>query len=154
MTTKICSKCKQEKPKTDFHACKSKKDGLQTYCKKCLIENSKRDYKDNNRKKLFSDRATQLRRKCRNFTNNIKLDTGCCLCHENELCCLYFHHIDPSTKEADISYLAASKCANRLSKELKKCCVVCSNCHRKIHVGILSVSKKHLVTNIEKHWSL
>ena len=33
--TKFCIKCKQQKFLKNFHKCKSGKDGLQSYCKKC-----------------------------------------------------------------------------------------------------------------------
>lgn len=32
---KTCSKCKQEKPVTDFNVSKRSKDGFQVYCKSC-----------------------------------------------------------------------------------------------------------------------
>lgn len=37
---KTCSKCKTEKPKTEFGRHKSKKDGLRCHCKECLREYS------------------------------------------------------------------------------------------------------------------
>ena len=33
--TKLCSKCEEIKPKSDFHNDKSREDGLQSYCKPC-----------------------------------------------------------------------------------------------------------------------
>ncbi len=38
--TKKCSKCKEDKNLTDFHKNKSKKDGLQIYCKPCMIQST------------------------------------------------------------------------------------------------------------------
>lgn len=38
---KICRKCKQSKPLTDFHKRSSAKDGLQSLCKTCNIERVK-----------------------------------------------------------------------------------------------------------------
>ena len=55
----------------------------------------------------------------------------CVECGENHVSCLEFHHIDPSRKEGLISKLVCSK--KRLQEELKKCIVLCSNCHRKHH---------------------
>ncbi len=44
-----------------------------------------------------------------------------------------FHHLDPATKEFNIS---RATCGNyswdRLVKEISKCILVCANCHRKI----------------------
>jgi len=39
---KICQKCNQDKPLTQYNKNKSKKDGLDIYCKECVIENSKK----------------------------------------------------------------------------------------------------------------
>jgi hypothetical protein len=39
---KICQKCNQYKPLTQYNKNKSKKDGLDIYCKGCVIENSKK----------------------------------------------------------------------------------------------------------------
>ncbi len=44
---KECYKCKSTKPKDDFHKSKSKKDGLETKCKSCVLEHSKKYYKEN-----------------------------------------------------------------------------------------------------------
>jgi hypothetical protein len=39
---KICQKCSQDKPLTQYNKNKSKKDRLDIYCKECVIENSKK----------------------------------------------------------------------------------------------------------------
>lgn len=58
---KLCVKCGEYKLRDgDFHFKAGAKDGLQAYCKICLNENSKRDYKDNVRKDLFADRVQLL----------------------------------------------------------------------------------------------
>jgi hypothetical protein len=43
MKTKICLKCKVEKPVSEFYSCKSRLDGLQSYCKVCSNDR-KREY--------------------------------------------------------------------------------------------------------------
>ncbi len=45
---------------------------------------------------------------------------------------LEFHHTDPSKKDFQIS-TNLSKAWEKLKKELDKCILVCSNCHREIH---------------------
>lgn len=50
---------------------------------------------------------------------------------------LEFHHIDGNTKEFGISDGQTRKW-ERVEKELDKCVLVCANCHREIHAGILS----------------
>ena len=38
---KICTKCKIEKPETDFHKCARTLDGFQTWCKQCTLARSR-----------------------------------------------------------------------------------------------------------------
>jgi hypothetical protein len=57
---------------------------------------------------------------------------------------LDFHHIDPSTKIADIGSMVSirsigSTTADQLVDEIGKCVVLCSNCHRELHGGVLDL---------------
>lgn len=61
---------------------------------------------------------------------------GCSLCPEKEPCVLDAHHVDPETKEVNIS---KAHDAEEFSKELRKCLCVCRNCHAKIHAGLISI---------------
>jgi 5-methylcytosine-specific restriction endonuclease McrA len=45
-TYKTCTKCKEEKPISDFHHDKSKKDGLTSWCKVCIKTASQIRYQD------------------------------------------------------------------------------------------------------------
>ena len=57
-------------------------------------------------------------------------------CDEKDICCLDFHHIDTTIKEEGISKMVRSgRSYANIEQELKKCDVVCSNCHRKLHAG-------------------
>lgn len=47
METKICSKCKKEKPVSEFGKNKAKKDGLQAECKECKSAYNKLHYQKN-----------------------------------------------------------------------------------------------------------
>lgn len=56
---------------------------------------------------------------------------------------LEFHHIDP--KEKDFTFgkvISTPKNAALLKNELKKCIMLCSNCHREVHEGITEIPKK------------
>ena len=48
---------------------------------------------------------------------------------------LEFHHIDPTKKDFQIS-TNLSRAWEKLKKELDKCILVCSNCHRELHANI------------------
>jgi hypothetical protein len=101
-----------------------------------LNENAKRDYRENDRKPLFILRATKKRNKLKQLANEIKSANGCCYCKENDACCLDFHHI--GNKLDGVSELAGRKCMSKMMEEIKKCTVVCANCHRKLHAGKLT----------------
>lgn len=66
----------------------------------------------------------------------VDLKGGCCSNCQYSKClsALEFHHIDESRKEFSISQttnLAAAK------KEIESCVLLCANCHREVHAGLL-----------------
>lgn len=54
---------------------------------------------------------------------------------------LDFHHFDEKEKGFGISKDGITRSWERIVKELDKCVLVCSNCHREIHAGILQPSE-------------
>ena len=56
---KTCTKCKEEKPRSEFHKNKSNKDGLQNQCKGCVRQDKKQYYKENAEKILQQQRQYQ-----------------------------------------------------------------------------------------------
>lgn len=53
---------------------------------------------------------------------------------------LEFHHINPEEKELSFGRFRANPIAiEKIIQELKKCILVCANCHREIHEGITCV---------------
>ena len=56
-----------------------------------------------------------------------------CSCGESHPACLDFHHIG-NDKEYSISQLASRGWSkDRVLSEIKKCVLICANCHRKLH---------------------
>ena len=66
---------------------------------------------------------------------------GCCqVCGYNKcLATLEFHHLDPTIKEYGLSTSWSISWA-KTKEELKKCILLCANCHREVHAGALDVS--------------
>ena len=59
----------------------------------------------------------------------------CELCGYNKITsALEFHHINP--KEKDYSISGGTKSFENIKKELDKCMLVCSNCHKEIHSNL------------------
>ena len=73
------------------------------------------------------------RRKAKqDFVNSLK--TSCHVCGESDPACLDFHHIDPETKIETVASLVYGQCSQEsILEEIRKCVVLCSNCHRKLH---------------------
>lgn len=65
----------------------------------------------------------------------VKLGGGeCVICgYDKSPLAMSFHHIDPSTKSFDIG---ARKLEKETLDEIKKCILVCNNCHFEIHHGL------------------
>lgn len=81
------------------------------------------------------DRAAKRKRVLVEKLRHYKSRQVCKICHEDHPACLDFHHRDPQTKEQVISNIIFIKGWKweRILEEIKKCDVLCSNCHRKLH---------------------
>jgi len=51
-----------------------------------------------------------------------------------------FHHIDPTQKDFAISAKGTTRAWEKIRVELDKCAMLCSNCHREHHAGMLEVT--------------
>ncbi len=61
----------------------------------------------------------------------------CCLCgYDRHPGTLDFHHVDPTTKSFGVSAGGFSRSWKSIENELKKCILVCANCHREIELGL------------------
>lgn len=75
--------------------------------------------------------------KMRDFINADKLSKGCSNCDEKEPCCLDYHHKEDNKEKAVATALNQGWGKERLEKEMKKCILLCRNCHAKVHKGLL-----------------
>lgn len=66
----------------------------------------------------------------------------CAECGYNKsLSALDIHHLDPEEKEFGIGRIRANpKSWNKIVEELRKCVLLCANCHREVHAGDLEFS--------------
>lgn len=78
----------------------------------------------------------------RNKIKAVKLLGGSCkLCGYNKCVeALDFHHINPNEKDFGIS-MNLNRSWNKIETELIKCILVCSNCHREIHNGLVNLGQ-------------
>lgn len=84
-------------------------------------------------------RNRKQRRKCKE--DCVKLKGGKCVCcgYDKNICALEFHHLDPKEKEINIA--ESYHLNEEIYKELEKCILVCSNCHREIHANVREIPK-------------
>ena len=133
---KTCSSCKQSKSESEFY---SKGSGLHSRCKSCSALYAKKHYKANCDKYKARARSNNKVYQKRNvdYVRDLKSKVGCTYCNESEPVALDFHHISED-KEHNIAQLARSSVSiKRLDEEINKCIVVCANCHRKLHAGLI-----------------
>lgn len=131
---KQCTKCGVTKLKTDFYNRRKAPDGVQAQCKACAHEY----YSKPGTLQKYSIRNRRYRTLHTKKYNELKSNMLCNICSEAESCCLDFHHLDPSKKDFNVSDLIGKCNWNLILEEIQKCICVCSNCHRKIHAGIIS----------------
>lgn len=66
---------------------------------------------------------------------------ACCICgYKKYVGALEFHHLDPKEKDFGIGYKGYTRSLDSVKKELDKCILVCSNCHREIHAGLINLN--------------
>lgn len=118
---KLCAKCKIEKDTLDFYKRGKKVKSLHPYCKSCAVSV---------RVQFIST-----------IRDSLKKGRNCCVCGYNKThLALDFHHVNPKEKKGEIARMivtANNKNSNKLFDELKKCILVCRNCHVEIHDNIV-----------------
>lgn len=89
---------------------------------------SKRHYLAN--KQSYIDRNKKYRKTIQNYVKSIKEDSPCLDCGvKYPYYVMDFDHLD--NKEFGVNFLSATGRIAALKKEIEKCELVCSNCHRK-----------------------
>lgn len=135
---KQCKDCQSVLPISEFCKHNKTRDGHHIYCRKCSSLRSKRWAEKNKRgRDGENERYTRHYVKVRGLVNQIKADNHCLICGEATGCCLDFHHIEATTKELNLS---KAKSVTVVIEEAIKCCILCSNCHRKLHAGLVDYS--------------
>lgn len=131
---KACSKCKINKNINNFCKSSKNKDGLQSWCKECVSSARMKRYYENY--DLERSRGNERNKKA--YINNMRkifsiLEKNVCVdCGESDPIVLDFDHNDPLEKNFNISE-SARKFYNfdKIQKEIDKCTIRCSNCHRR-----------------------
>lgn len=90
-------------------------------------------------KKCQVDAVTKRRRKVKEMA--VEYKGGCCEECGYDRCIdsLEFHHLDPNEKDFGIGSKGYTRSWEKVKKELDKCIMVCANCHREIHAGLIEI---------------
>jgi hypothetical protein len=135
---KKCCLCKQKKEVSEFNKKSSSKDGIQNKCRECSKSSGKKHYKDNH--DYYIKKNKKNRQRIKGWIFDYKKNSKCKCCGEKEPVCLDFHHTDSNNKDFEIAIAVRSLLSiEKIEEEIKKCVVVCSNCHRKIHAGLIAL---------------
>jgi len=94
----------------------------------------KREWNHRNRKARYEskvDRGHRLKVKIINLMGGKCSNPKCNLKYNGKNACIFqVHHIDPSKKEFAINTRTLINYSwNKILKEIKKCCLLCANCH-------------------------
>ncbi len=127
-----CSKCKIDKPTTDFHKKKSSSTGYNFQCKICINSYHKtRKYpvRKDYMRDFYKQKSTRYKKQLIEM-----LGGKCNKCGLIDDPCVYdFHHTNPEQKEFSIATALKHSTWDAIKKEVSKCILLCSNCHRKLH---------------------
>jgi len=71
----------------------------------------------------------------------VEISGGQCEICQYDKChsALEFHHINPLTKTLEFSRIGREGKFENYIEELHKCIMVCANCHREIHEGLIAI---------------
>ena len=133
---KICGTCKIEKPLDQYSIKREKgrKDQYQSKCRECNKVYQREHYKKN--KKYYAVKSKQWKKEYRQNTFSYLMEAakdGCTTCGEKDFRCLQFNHIDRSTKTDNIANMVRNlKPLEAIKEEMKKCEILCANCHAKV----------------------
>ena len=117
METKVCTKCGRELSIDQFNFRDKKKGTRRSECKECHSAYMKQKYQDK-----------------KNEVQKLKSQCSCAKCGDSRGYVLDFHHLDPTQKENNIARMISNRYElDRVYDEIKKCIVLCSNCHREFH---------------------
>ena len=130
---KRCCICGGDKDESKF-SWKNKSKGIRhAQCKSCKREIDNTYYlKSKDRKAAIRKTSKKVYKFLRDYVRRLKMFGSCSKCGEDRWYVLDFHHIQD--KDDSVANLIKRRCSvKRLKRELRKCTLLCSNCHRELH---------------------
>lgn len=133
---KTCTSCSREKDLSGFARDRSRVGGYHAHCKVCRRAAASVKYSMTEvETRRVRDRARVVQT---SLLLSMKKAGGCEKCDEKEPICLDLHHRDPTQKDFGVANYRNASTA-KFGAELDKCAVLCANCHRKVHAGLIEL---------------
>lgn len=134
---KTCNDCKRELSLDQFSKNASKKDGLNQKCKDCQRAYYRVYYSSDKEKDRIKRRNEKFKADAKELIRAEK-DRPCADCGiKYPHYVMDFDHLDPKQKEFGVASMINCGSLDLIRKEIAKCEVVCSNCHReRTHSGV------------------
>ena len=97
-------------------------------------------------RKAVSKRRKKLKEMAREYKGN-----KCMICDYNRCSnALDFNYKDPKKKDFGLSVRGLTRSWDKIKAEIDKCVLICANCHREIHAGIMQLPKIKSERKIKK----
>jgi len=113
---RLCKICKEYKENSEFSQ-NSKSGYLHSYCKPCVVKKSK-------------EPRRKFKQKCIEYKGGKCISCGYNKCQA----ALEFHHRNPKEKDFSLRDIPGKTVlTDKVKKELDKCDLLCSNCHKEKH---------------------
>lgn len=98
-----------------------------------------RTYKD--RRAYLAQATNKRRRRLKKLMVDYK-GGKCQFCgYSKYIGALDFHHVNPATKDFGLSMDQIYRSWKVTINEIDKCVIVCANCHREIHAGLININQ-------------
>lgn len=137
-TLKRCSKCQQMLGLDHFRFRSDRPNARRTKCIACHRAYDRGYETQGTVRQRRKERRAWYRAYVRQPVEDYRQAHPCLLCGETETCCLDFHHSGEKTKSIN-RMLSERFSLDQINAEIAKCVVLCSNCHRKLHAGLVTL---------------
>ena len=137
---KTCKKCGKEKEYKEFSKNRRRKDGHQDNCKACIKVRDALQYANNTGR--FAKWSKDRRIRVRKLVFEYLLSHPCVECGERDIIVLEFDHRTQTTKRFDVMSATHGHSWKTIEAEIKKCDVVCANCHKRRTAKMLNWSTR------------
>lgn len=119
LSMRTCRYCNKEYPETYFGVALTIKDKI---------------YKRHKCKFCYHKTKVKLKHKYRDWIVNLKKNSKCIKCGNIDYRVLDFHHRNHKEKDFSISMALVNNYGlSKIRQEIKKCDILCANCHRILH---------------------